>query len=68
MVFGQFVDHDLDHVPVQRRPDDEGFECCPNGRQDRSLPGEVINVKEIIKSLKTVNFIDLLPHSRAKGR
>lgn len=28
VAFGQFLDHDLDHIPFQRASDGEGIECC----------------------------------------
>ena len=31
MSMGQFIDHDLDHVPVIEGTDDNGIECCSGG-------------------------------------
>jgi len=28
VAFGQFLDHDIDHIPFQRAEDGEGIECC----------------------------------------
>ena len=28
VAFGQFLDHDLDHIPFQHASDGEGIECC----------------------------------------
>jgi peroxidase len=34
MQFGQFIDHDLTHVPVFRLSTGQGIECCTNGGRE----------------------------------
>ena len=31
MTFGQYLDHDMDHVPVMEGASDQGIECCNEG-------------------------------------
>ncbi|CAL8121494.1 unnamed protein product [Orchesella dallaii] len=38
MQFGQFVDHDLSHVPIFRFGDMGGINCCGNGPTDLAHP------------------------------
>ncbi|XP_045134465.1 peroxidase-like [Portunus trituberculatus] len=34
MLWGQFIDHDLTHVPIFRFDNTSGIECCTNNRRD----------------------------------
>ena len=40
MQFGQFIDHDIDHVPVLRGSSDNGIECCNGGFFKEDLTAE----------------------------
>lgn len=38
LVVGQFIDHDLSHVPIIRFPDMSGIQCCSSMQADVTHP------------------------------
>jgi len=40
MSFGQFLDHDLTHVPVAKDKNERGIQCCDNNLSSSSTPEE----------------------------
>ena len=40
MTLGQYIDHDMDHVPVMEGTSDKGIECCNGGSFKDDLTAE----------------------------
>ena len=48
MSFGQFIDHDITHIPNARVGEDEAVDCCGAFNQELPQPGELTAEEEIV--------------------
>ena len=48
MTFGQFIDHDLTHIPNARVAEDAAVDCCGAFNQELPQPGDLSPEEEIV--------------------